>query len=128
MQQASADTIPIGGLLTTALNWIEDRIQPGREATTLTLQHQLRECEPIAVAAYHQLAQKQAVEICGPHGAYPLAVGLSLISTASGKPWGFAATPQTWSDEDWQKVTNTVSALRDQPLHYHTGHSRLSIK
>ena len=31
--------IPIGELLTTALNWIEDRIQPGRDATTLAFQH-----------------------------------------------------------------------------------------
>lgn len=119
--------IPIGELLTTALNWIEDRIQPGRDATTLAFQHQLRECEPIAVAACHQLAQKQAVEIYGPLGSYPLAVGLSLISTASGKPWGFAATPQTWSDDDWRKVTETVADLNDSSILYRTGFKKVGI-
>lgn len=119
--------IPIRELLTAALNWIEDQIQPGQDAITLALQRQLRECEPIAVAACHRLAQKQAVEIYGPLGAYPLAVGLSLISTASGKPWGFAATPQTWSDDDWRKVTETVADLNDSAILYRTGFKKVGI-
>ena len=123
----TADTITIGELLTTALNWIEDQIQSGRNESTLALQQLLKECEQTAVAAYHQLARQQTVEISGLGGAYPLAVGLSLISTASGKPWGFAAQPQAWSDDDWHKVTGAIQFLHDQPILYRTGREQLSI-
>jgi hypothetical protein len=114
-------------LLTTALNWIEAQIQPGQETTPLTLQRQLRECEPIAVATHHQFEQQNAVKICGPAGTYPLAVGLCLISTASGKPWGFAAAPEAWNDDEWSKLTAAIEFLYNQPLQYVTGDKQLHL-
>ena len=117
----SAETFSIKQLLSLALDWIEARVVGGQPPMAVTLHRPLRMCEPTCRAAYLRLSRNQPTEVKGPAGRYPLAMGLSLLSAACGKPWGFAAQPEAWTEEDWSKATYAVASLHTHQLFYRTG-------
>lgn len=114
-------------LLTIALDWIEAQATMDQVMVAASLQRQLAECEPACRAACLAVPPEQAIELLGPAGTYPLAIGLTLLSAMSGKTWGFVAQPWTWIAEDWQKVTDAVAQLHCRPISYSTGFQRVSI-
>lgn len=127
MQPRSAETLTVRQLLTIALDWIEAQATMNQGMVAVSLQGQLAECEPACRAACLPAPPEQAIELLGPAGTYPLAIGLTLLSAVSGKPWGFVAQPWTWTDEDWQQVTDAVAELHCRPISYRTGFQRVSI-
>ena len=109
------------------MNWIEAQATMDQVMVPANLQRQLAECEPACRAACHAAPPEQVIELLGPAGTYPLAIGLTLLSAMSGMPWGFVAQPWTWADEDWRKVTDAVAKLNCRPIFYRTGFQRVSI-
>lgn len=127
-EEIPCNAISFSVLLAQALDWIEAQTLAEGNSIPARLQRQLSNCGQVATSVWHQLSKEQAVEILGPAGTYPLAVALNIIAVASGKPWGFIATPRTWSKEDWQKVEGAIATLSCLPLRYRTGFRKLGME
>jgi len=124
----TGSTFSVQQLLRLAIDWVEAGAATTAQSKVVTSLHrQLAECEPACRAACHAVPPEQAIELLGPAGTYPLAIGLTLLSAMSGMPWGFVAQPWTWTDEDWRKVTDAVAMLNCRPISYRTGFQRVSI-
>lgn len=126
-QHKNADTLTVKQLLSLALDWIEAQTAMVEPLAAPNLHRQLVKCEPACQAACVSANPEQPIEIFGPAGTYPLAIGLTLLSAGSGKPWGLIAQPQTWTDEDWHKVTDAVAKLHNRPILYRTGSKQVGI-
>lgn len=120
--------LPVKQLLTLAVDWIEAQATEEQPDVASRLHHQIAECEPACRAACHPAHPEQIIEILGPAGDYPLALGLALLSAESGKPWGFIVQPQTWTSDEWQRVTDAVAHLKDRPISYGTGFNTVHLR
>lgn len=98
-----------------------------RDMVATSLQRQLAECEPACRAACLAVHPAHTIELNGPAGDYPLALGLALLAAESGKPWGFIVSPKTWTSDEWQRVTEAVAHLKDRPIFYHTGFKTVNL-
>jgi hypothetical protein len=127
VQPRNADELQTKELLSLALDWIEAQAATEHPATATRFNHLLAECEPICRAACLPRHREQAIELLGPAGNYPLAIGLSLLAAGCGKPWGFIAQPQTWNEDDWRKVTDAVANLCDRPICYRSGFKKVGL-
>jgi len=120
-------TLAVKQLLSLALDLIEAQTAMAQPVAAPSLHRQLVECEPACRTACFSIRPEQPIEILGPAGTYPLAIGLALLAVGSGKPWGFIAQPWTWTDEDWRKVTDAVTMLNQRSILYRTGFKRVGI-
>ena len=110
-----------------ALDWIEAQAVMEHPVAAAHLHHQLADCEPTCRAVCLHEYREQTIELRGPAGNYPLAIGLSLLAAGCEKPWGFIAQPQTWTEDDWQKVTDAVANLCDRPILYRSGFKAVGL-
>lgn len=110
-----------------ALDWIEVQAATEHPVAAAHLYPLLAKCENACRAACQPELSTQTIELLGPAGDYPLAIGLSLLAAGCGKLWGFIVQPWTWSEDDWRKVTDAVASLCDRPITYRTGGKEVQL-
>lgn len=119
--------LPLNQLLTLAVDWIEAEATNEQPTVATRLHQQIAKCELACRSVCHAAHTEQTIEILGPAGDYPLALGLALLSAESGKPWGFIMHPHLWTREEWQRVTDALARLKDKPILYRTGFKKVSL-
>ena len=124
--QQTLDSKAVPEMLELAVDWWEYQadakaaIQPDLLALMTDAAMPLSE-------ALRYLQTKQSVELQGPHGQAPLAVGLLLVATRMHRTADFILTPQFWSEGDWEGVTDAIATLVDLPFTFQTGHPQFAI-
>ena len=119
--------MPLNQLLTLAVDWIEAVATEEQPKVAPRLHHQIAKYELACRAACHTAHPEQIIEILGPAGDYPLALGLALLSAESGKPWGFIMHPHLWTRDEWQRVTDAFARLHFKPIFYRPGFKKVSL-
>jgi hypothetical protein len=113
-------------ILVLALDWWDQQSDEPLAIRPSLRKHMQNATEPLA-EALHWIQAGHSVELFGPRGQAPLAVGLLLVAIKMRQSIDFVLTPQAWLETEWKAVTNTFEILLALPLTYRPGRTTISM-